>query len=140
MVTYDEASEIHDCGEGETAVAAFGELEALIMDAVWAADGPVTVREVLEALPGDREPAYTTVQTITEILHRKGWLARAKDGKRFRYTATANREEYAARLMDEALAQTPDRTAALVHFADRLDPAEAAELAAALQRAAGVQS
>jgi len=121
-------------------VAMFGEMEAAIMDAVWAAEAPVTVREILGELPAEREPAYTTVQTITEILHRKGWLARAKDGKAFRYTATAPREEYTARLMDEALAQTTDRTAALVHFADRLDPAEAAELAAALQRAAGGQT
>lgn len=121
-------------------MAMFGELEAAIMDAVWAADGPVTVREILSGLPPDRKPAYTTLQTVTEILHRKGWLSRAKDGKAFRYAATAGREEYTARLMDEALAQTTDRTAALVHFADRLDPAEAAELAAALARAAGDRS
>lgn len=119
-------------------MAVFGELEAAIMDAVWAADHPLTVREILAALPPERTSAYNTVQTVTEILHgRKGWLAREKDGKAFRYTATASREEYAARLMDEALAQTRDRTAALLRFADGLDPAEAAELAEALQRAAG---
>jgi predicted transcriptional regulator len=118
---------------------AFGDLEAAIMDRVWSAQEPLTVREIVDDINTrnrGRELAYTTVQTVTEILHRKGWLHREKDGRAFRYRATAPREEYAARLMDEALAQTPNRTAALVHFADRLDPAEAAELAEALRRIA----
>lgn len=113
----------------------FGDLEAAIMDRVWAAEEPVRVRAVLEDLQRDREIAYTTVQTVMEILHRKGWLARHKDGRAFRYAPTAPREEYAARLMDEALATTPDRTAALVHFFDRLDRAEADGLREALRAA-----
>jgi predicted transcriptional regulator len=116
---------------------AFGELEAAIMEQVWAAPGPVTVREIVDRLGGERTPAYTTVQTVTEILHRKGWLTRDKDGRAFRYQATATRAAYTAGLMDEALAKAPDRSAALVHFAGTLDPAEAAELAEALRRAAG---
>jgi predicted transcriptional regulator len=97
-------------------VAQFGELEAAIMDEVWAADGPVTVREVVDRLQRDRKTAYTTVQTVTEILVRKGWLSREKDGRAFRYTAEASRDEYTARLIDEALEASPDRTAALAHF------------------------
>jgi predicted transcriptional regulator len=117
-------------------VARFGDLEAAIMDRVWAAAGPMRVRDVLNDLQRDgREVAYTTVQTVMEILCRKGWLDRAKDGRAFRYLATASAEEYAARLIDEALAAAPDRTAALVHFFDRLDEAEVAELRAALAAA-----
>jgi predicted transcriptional regulator len=115
-------------------VPQFGDLEAAIMERVWSADAPLRVRDVLEGLT-DRNLAYNTVQTVMEILHRKGWLVREKDGRAFRYVATAPREEYAARLMNEALDQTRDRRAALVHFADRLDRAEAASLAAALRRA-----
>lgn len=114
---------------------AFGDLEAVIMDRVWEIDQPITIREIVDHLSSQRHLAYTTVQTVTEILHHKGWLTRVKDGRAFRYAATATREEYAARLMDEALSHTPDRTAALVRFADRLDPEEAAELEAALRRA-----
>ncbi len=113
----------------------FGDLEAAIMGRVWAAGEPVLVRGVLEDLQRDRDIAYTTVQTVMEILHRKGWLVRRKDGRAFRYAATASREEYAARLMEEALATTPDRTAALVHFFDGLDEAEAAELREGLSAA-----
>jgi predicted transcriptional regulator len=117
-------------------VAQFGELEAAIMGVVWSADGPVTVREVVDRLHPERGSAYTTVQTVMEILHRKGWVAREKDGRAFRYAAQASREEYTARLIDEALEASPDRTAALAHFlSDRLDDAQVAELREALNRA-----
>ena len=94
----------------------FGELEQAIMDVVWGAGAPLTVREVLERLNADRpQPlAYNTVQTVLEILHRKKWLARAKDGRAFRYTATKSREEYAASLIDQVWEPGVDRTAPLV--------------------------
>src|SRR5438093_12864236 len=77
-----------DQAEGTT-VRGFGELEQAIMDVVWVADVPLTVREVLERLNADRpQPlAYNTVQTVLEVLHRKEWLTRAKDGRAFRYEA-----------------------------------------------------
>lgn len=121
-------------------VRGFGELEQAIMDVVWAADAPLTVRDVLERLNSDRpQPlAYNTVQTVMEILHRKEWLARAKDGRAFRYKATRSREEYAASLIDQVWATGADRTATLVKLFDELDPDELAELRAALaERADG---
>lgn len=121
-------------------MARFGELEAAIMDQVWAAVGPVRVREVTEGLRANREIAYTTVQTVMEILHRKGWLVREKDGRAFRYSATATPEDYTAQLMSEALEDAPDRAASLLRFVDRLDPAEAAELWAALGKARGQET
>ncbi|MEU0170324.1 BlaI/MecI/CopY family transcriptional regulator [Streptomyces iakyrus] len=112
----------------------FGELEQAIMDVLWAADGRLTVREVLERLNAQRpQPlAYNTVQTVMEILHRKGWLARAKDGRAFRYQTTKSREEYAASLIDQVWATGADRTATLVRLFDDMDADEVAELRAAL--------
>jgi hypothetical protein len=52
----------------------FGELEAVIMDRLWQWGRPVLVREVVEDLRGERPLAYTTVMTVMENLHRKGWL------------------------------------------------------------------
>ena len=49
-------------------------------------------------------------------LHRKGWLERMKEGKAYRYTATASREEYSAWLMQEALAVGGDTETVLTHF------------------------
>src|SRR5260370_17203130 len=74
------------------------------MHMVWDHDGPVTVRDLFDELRRERAIAYTTVMSTMDNLHRKGWLDRVKDGKAYRYTATASREEYSARLMREALA------------------------------------
>jgi predicted transcriptional regulator len=113
----------------------FGELEAVIMERVWAADGPVMVRDVVEDLRRDREIAYTTVQTVMEILRRKGWLEREKAGRAHRYWSPATPDDYSAQLLDEALAQASDRSSALVRFVERMDTAEAEQLRQALDRA-----
>jgi len=116
-------------------VRGFGELEAAIMDRVWAAGHPVRVREIHDALRPEREPAYNTVLTVVEILYRKGWLAREKDGRAYRYRPTASREEYTAGLMEEVFDTSTDRVATLRRFVQRIDPAAAAELRAMLDEA-----
>ena len=116
-------------------VRAFGELEAAIMDQVWSAGRPVLVREIHDRLRPEREPAYNTVLTVVEILYRKGWLAREKDGRAYRYLPPASREEYTAGLMREAFEASTDRLATLRSFVARIDPAEAAELRALLDEA-----
>ena len=106
----------------------FGDLEAAIMDAVWAAAAPVSVREVLDRLSRDPVPAYTTVQTVMDNLFHKNWLSRVKQGRTNIYSAEFTREDYVSGLMREALAVTPDRTAALLRFFEAMDPAENAAL------------
>jgi len=69
----------------------FGDLEAVIMHRVWDHADPVTVRELFDELQQERVIAYTTVMTTMDNLHRKGWLTRVKEGKAYRYTATASR-------------------------------------------------
>jgi predicted transcriptional regulator len=114
---------------------AFGELEAAIMDQVWLAGRPVLVREIHDGLRPEREPAYNTVLTVVEILYRKGWLAREKDGRAYRYQPTASREDYTAGLMREVFDTSTDRVATLRRFVQRIDPAEAEELRAMLDEA-----
>ncbi|HEX9357657.1 MAG TPA: BlaI/MecI/CopY family transcriptional regulator [Streptosporangiaceae bacterium] len=116
-------------------VRGFGELESAIMDRVWSAGRPVLVREIWADLRPEREPAYNTVLTVVEILYRKGWLAREKAGRAFRYRATVTREDYTAGLMDEALEATPDRVAALRSFVGRIGLDEARELRRVLDQA-----
>jgi predicted transcriptional regulator len=67
----------------------FGPLEAEVMQAVWKADAPVSVREVLAQLNRRRSPplAYTTVMTVMSRLAGKRVLTRAVDGRGYRYTA-----------------------------------------------------
>src|SRR5258708_16129510 len=90
------------------------------MHMVWDHDGAGTVRELLDELRQERDIAYTTVMSTMDNLHRKGWLARAKDGKAYRYTATASREEYSARLMAQALADGGDAGAVVRHFVPQI--------------------
>jgi predicted transcriptional regulator len=111
----------------------FGELEAVIMQRVWDHGRPVTVRELFDELVLQRAIAYTTVMTTMDNLHRKGWLARAKEGKAYRYTATASREEYSARLMREALDDGGDTQAVLTHFVAQMDGEESEVLRAVVR-------
>jgi predicted transcriptional regulator len=118
-------------------VRGFGDLENVIMHKVWDRDGPVTVRELLDELQQERAIAYTTVMSTMDNLHRKGWLARVKDGKAYRYTATASREEYSARLMAEALAGGGDTEVVLSHFVAEMGGADSEVLAAVVARLTG---
>jgi predicted transcriptional regulator len=118
-------------------VRGFGDLETVIMHMVWDRGSPVTVRELVDELRRERVIAYTTVMSTMDNLHRKGWLARARDGKAYRYTATASREEYSARLMREALAGGGDTEAVLSHFVAEMGGQESEVLAAVVRRLTG---
>ncbi len=118
-------------------MARFGDLEAAIMDVVWAAEAPVRVREVSGQLNRDRPLAFNTVQTVMENLYRKGWLVRQKDGRAYQYEPARTRDDYAAGLLAEALSAAGDPAATLVRLAGNLAPGEAARLRAALDAAAG---
>jgi predicted transcriptional regulator len=120
-------------------VRRFGELEAVVMGRVWDHDGPVTVRDLFDELREARPIAYTTVMSTMDNLHRKGWLARERDGRAYRYTAVASREEYSARLMREALAEAGDTEAVLSHFVASMDGGQAEALRAVLGKLAGGQ-
>lgn len=110
----------------------FGELEGAIMEQVWSAGRPLLVREILGALEPQR--AYNTVWTVTEVLYRKGWLAREKEGRAYRYVATVSRDEYTGDLMGEALAASGDHVAAFRRFAARIGPDDAEQLWEALEQ------
>jgi predicted transcriptional regulator len=118
-------------------VRGFGDLETVIMHMVWDHDGPVTVRELFDELRHERVIAYTTVMSTMDNLHRKGWLDRVKDGKAYRYTATASREEYSARLMREALDGGGDPELVLSHFVADMDGTESEVLRTVVRRLAG---
>ncbi len=113
----------------------FGELEAVIMDRLWQWGRPVLVREMVEDLRGERPLAYTTVMTVMENLHRKGWLRRERDGRAWRYEPTGSRSGYTAALMTDALGTSADRRTALAHFVFQMSPHDAALLREALDRA-----
>ncbi len=109
-----------------------GQLEAAVMDRIWAWGRPALVREVLEDLQRDREIAYTTVMTVMENLHRKGLLTREREGRAYRYASERTREEHTAAMLEDVLATSSDRSATLMHFVQHIDDSELAALGAML--------
>jgi BlaI family transcriptional regulator, penicillinase repressor len=68
----------------------FTPLELEIMKVLWEI-GPATVQGVQQKLPG--ELAYTTVQTMLNVLHRKGKVRRALKGRAYEYEPSVSREK-----------------------------------------------
>lgn len=111
-----------------------GELESAVMDALWEAAEPVKVRDVLERLTPGRTLAYTTVMTVLDNLHRKGWASREMVGKAYWYQPALSREDAAARALREVLRESGDPAGALMHFARSASDEESASLRTGLRR------
>jgi predicted transcriptional regulator len=109
-----------------------GELERAIMDVLWEAAEPLTVRQVSAQLT-ERDLAHTTVMTVLDRLAKKGFSRREREGRAWRYRAAATREAYVTELMLNALDQTGDRPAALARFVRSVSGSEARALRRALE-------
>lgn len=103
------------------------------MDLLWSWDGAASVRDVQRAMAADRPLAYTTLMTVLDRLHSKGWLTRELDGRAYRYRPSASREEYSAGLMAQTLDDSPNRSSVLVRFVQQLDEDEIERLRSALR-------
>lgn len=78
-------------------------LEMEIMEPVWGL-GQASVREIQEALPERKRPAYTTVQTIIYRLEEKGAVRRVKKiGNAHIFEAVVTRKAAHGRLIDDLL-------------------------------------
>ncbi len=95
-----------------------GRLEADVLSALWAADGPLTAAQVNERIPGDL--AYTTVLTILSRLHGKGMLARRRSGRGYAYAPVRGEAAHTAGQMRSLLENGGDRAAVLSHFVSEL--------------------
>ncbi|MEI5011531.1 BlaI/MecI/CopY family transcriptional regulator [Streptomyces sp. NPDC087659] len=110
-----------------------GDLEDAVMTRIWQWNRPVTVREVLEDLQQERSIAYTTVMTVMDNLHQKGWVRREVEGRAYRYTAVSTRAAYSAALMNEAWSKSDNPAAALVAFFGMMSPEQRQELRDAIR-------
>lgn len=73
------------------AAGRLGPLERRVLEALWSRPGPASVRDLQ---PEFNEIAYTTLMTTLDRLHRKGVLARTKQGRAFFYQPRLTRPEY----------------------------------------------
>ncbi len=109
-----------------------GDLEDAVMEVLWHTDQPARVRDVLEQLDPDRPLAYTTVMTVLDNLHRKGWVEREREGRAYRYRPALSREDATVRALRDVLNASGDPEAALLQFARSASDQEADVLRAAL--------
>jgi len=111
-----------------------GELEASAMDVLWGAADPMSVREVLGVLTKRRPLAYTTVMTVLDNLHRKGYVHRTKHSRAYLYQASFTRGQAAADAMRQVLNEAADVESALMHFVDSMTDDESAVIRDGLDR------
>ena len=112
-----------------------GELEAVVMDVLWSATEPRRVRDVRAELAPQRPLAYTTVMTVLDNLHRKGWVRRELDGRAYLYRPVASREEVTAQALRDLLDSSVDSESVLLHFVRSVSPRESELLRDALAAA-----
>ena len=72
-----------------------GTLERDIMEVLWN-HGKSSVKDIVSALPQDRDSSYSTVITVTNRMAAKGLLKRKKVGKAYVYKSAYNREQFYA--------------------------------------------
>ena len=75
-------------------------LELQLMQVLWE-QGPKTVQEVQQALGSKRKLAYTTVQTMLNLLYRKRKVKRVLQNRAYVYSPIVSHEEAARHAVDD---------------------------------------
>jgi BlaI family transcriptional regulator, penicillinase repressor len=113
-------------------------LELQIMQVLWEV-GPSTVSEVQPRLEG--ELAYTTVQTMLNVLLRKKKVKRVQEGRAYRYQATVSRERATGSALSDLVKRMfGGSTEALLMAMVDTRQISAEELARVAQRLAAAES
>ena len=120
------------------------ELELELLKILWD-EAPLPVREVRERLAeqAGRPLAHSSVITVLNIMVRKGYLKRRKQGKALLFSPKVAREDVAGGMTGDLLSRLFDGSASamvlnLIETAD-LDAEELAELRRLVQRKAKEQ-
>lgn len=78
------------------------EKELEILQVIWE-KGPVSVREIHDALGGEEQNGYTTILKLLQIMHEKGMVARQKSGKLHLYSAVASQENVQNQMLNKII-------------------------------------
>lgn len=115
-----------------------GDLQRAVMEHFWTCmpshpDGQ-TGRELHDVIGVERGVAYTTLMTVLDRMARNGLVTRTRDGRHWRYTATATRESLTSQAMHHTLGElaSSERHSVLLHFLDKSMPEGVQEVRAAL--------
>ncbi len=107
-------------------------LELRIMQALWEV-GPASVKVVRQALRPKSELAYTSVQTVLNILQRKGKVKRTLQGRAYLYHAVVSQEKVNVAMLQDIIHRMFDGSAEQLVLtlieSNLADPARICELA-----------
>jgi predicted transcriptional regulator len=106
-------------------------LELQIMQVLWR-EGPSNVLHVQKNLATETDLAYTTVQTMLNVLHRKGRVRRSLNGRAYDYRAVVSKETvlgHAVRdLVERMFGGSSEELVMSLVKSRQVDPARLAEL------------
>lgn len=85
-------------------------LELELMEVLWQ-QGEASVQQVQERLQPRRPLAYTTIQTVLNVLTRKGRARRRREGRAFVYRPAVSRDSAVRRAVDDLLNRLFDGSA-----------------------------
>jgi BlaI family penicillinase repressor len=112
-------------------------LELEIMNVLWDS-GPSTVQVVQSKLPGRPKLAYTTVQTMLNVLHRKGHAKRTLTGKSYEYEPLLSRDSASSNairdMVDRLFGGSVDALLMSLVKSEGLNPKYLAKLAALIEK------
>lgn len=116
------------------------DLELEILKVLWR-EGASPVRDVRDALAGFRDLAYTSVMTIMNIMTKKGYLKRRKQGGKYVYSPKVAERSVSRRMLRDLVNRVFDGSAAaamlnLLETAD-VDEGELRQLREMIKRKIG---
>ncbi len=99
--------------------------------------GPLTVRQLLERLPGGEQQPYTTVLGMLQTMEKAGLVSHESEGTTYRYQAAVSRQKAVGTLLRDFMARffrgsAEELVLGLVD-ADELAPADLREIEAKLK-------
>jgi len=85
-------------------IHALGELQIAVLNVLWIRP-PSTVTEVLDGLPAERKPAYTTVLTVLRNLEKRGLVRHetANGTRMFRYRPVVTAQDVRDDILQDVL-------------------------------------
>ena len=106
-----------------------GELERLILDALWDSASAVSSQQLLERISPSGDLALTTVLTVLSRLTDKGLVARGPgEGRSLMFSAAQSREQHTADQLLKIVAGGGNPALAFSHFAKGLSESDLAAL------------
>jgi predicted transcriptional regulator len=117
-------------------------LELKIMQVLWG-EGASNVQQVQQMLKPDDDLAYNTVQTMLNVLHRKGRVRRSLAGRAYVYRAAASREKVLGQALRDfvkrAFGGSPEALVMSLVKSRQVDLERIAELSRKLEEEEGSQ-